>query len=65
MDRNWSKTIRCLALILALVGIIWFPLAARILIGPLVIAALLAYALYPAVTFLPVRAKLGRNLLVP
>jgi predicted PurR-regulated permease PerM len=64
MDRNWSKTTRYLALISIIAGLVWLLFAARMLIGPLVIAALLAYALYPAVTFLTTRAKLGRNLSV-
>jgi predicted PurR-regulated permease PerM len=44
--------------------LIWFLIAARGLIGPLAIAALLAYVLNPAVAFVNIRTKLPRKWVV-
>ena len=62
MSRGWSKAARYLALVIVLVGTIWLLSVARTLVAPLVIAALLAYAPYPAVTLLATHTKLGRDL---
>jgi predicted PurR-regulated permease PerM len=64
VHKRWSRTARYLALVVVLAGLTRFLLAIRALAGPLVIAALLAYALYPAVTWLETRTKLGHRLSV-
>ena len=61
MDRGWNRTTRYLVLIIVLVGVLWLLHAARMLVGPLIIAVLLAYALYPAVTLLTARTRLQHN----
>jgi predicted PurR-regulated permease PerM len=62
VNEGWSKTTRYLALIIVLMGLVWLLLAAEALIGPLVIAASLAYVLNPAVTLITNRTKLSHNL---
>jgi predicted PurR-regulated permease PerM len=62
VNEGWSRTTRCLALILVLMGLVWLLFAAEALIGPLVIAALLAYMLNPAVTLITTRTKLSHSL---
>jgi predicted PurR-regulated permease PerM len=64
MSRSWSKTTRYFVLSLSLAGMIWFLIAARGLVGPLAIAALLAYVLNPAVAFVNRRTKLPRKWVV-
>jgi predicted PurR-regulated permease PerM len=64
MSRSWSKTTRYFILSLSLAGLIWFLVAARGLVGPLAISALLAYVLNPAVAFVNMRAKLPRKWVV-
>ena len=64
MNEGWSRAARYLALILVLTGLVWLLFAVRALIGPLVIAALLAYMLNPAVTLITTHTKLGHNLSV-
>ncbi|MCB8945678.1 MAG: AI-2E family transporter [Ardenticatenaceae bacterium] len=64
MSRSWSKTTRYFVLTLALAGFVWFLIAARGLIGPLAIAALLAYVLNPGVAFVNTRTKLPRRWVV-
>jgi predicted PurR-regulated permease PerM len=62
VNESWSKATRYLVLIIVLMGLVWLLFAARALIGPLVIAALLAYILNPAVTLITSRTKLSHNL---
>ncbi len=64
MSQSWNKTTRYLVLILSLAGLVWFLIAARGLIGPLAIAALLAYVLNPSVVFVNTRTKLPRKWVV-
>ncbi len=64
LNEGWSRTSRYLALIIVLTGLVWLLLAVRALIGPLVIAALLAYVLNPAVTLITTRTKLSQRLSV-
>jgi predicted PurR-regulated permease PerM len=59
-NKHWSETARYAALIAVIVGLVWLLSAARALVAPLVIAALLAYALMPAVSFLSARTRLAR-----
>jgi len=61
MNKHWSETARYVALVAVLAGLVWLLSAARALVAPLVIAALLAYALMPGVTFLTTRTNLGRG----
>jgi predicted PurR-regulated permease PerM len=58
MNQGWSRTIRYLALVVALVGLVWLLFAIRALMGPLIMAALLAYVLNPAVTLIRTRTRL-------
>jgi predicted PurR-regulated permease PerM len=62
VNEGWSRATRYLALIIVLTGLVWLLFAVRALIGPLVIAALLAYVLNPAVTLITSRTKLSHNL---
>jgi predicted PurR-regulated permease PerM len=62
VNEGWSRTTRYLVLIIVLTGLTWLLFAVRALIGPLVIAALLAYVLNPAVTLITSRTKLSHNL---
>jgi predicted PurR-regulated permease PerM len=64
LNEGWRRTTRYLALIIVLTGLVWLLFAVRPLIGPLVIAALLAYMLNPAVTLITTRAKLSHLLSV-
>lgn len=64
MNGNWSRAIRYLALIAVLMGLMWLLFAARALIGPLVIAALLTYVVNPAVTLIKTRTKLRHSVSV-
>ena len=60
-QREWSKESRYLAfggLIFILVGLVWYF---RALISPVLIAALLAYVLYPVVRFLSIRTRLSHR----
>jgi predicted PurR-regulated permease PerM len=61
MDEGWSKTARYLTIVIALAGFIWALSAVKALIGPLVIAALLAYILNPAVTLSTTHTKLSHK----
>ncbi|MFQ5435071.1 MAG: AI-2E family transporter, partial [Anaerolineae bacterium] len=65
MSKIWSRTNRYYVLTLMLAVGIWFIVVARNLVGPLVIAALLAYVLNPIVTFVNVRTKLPRRWVIP
>jgi predicted PurR-regulated permease PerM len=62
MTARWSKTTRYLALIAILAALVWLLTAIRALIGPLIIAALLAYVLNPGVTLITAHTQLGRRL---
>jgi predicted PurR-regulated permease PerM len=62
VNRGWSRATRYLVLIILLMGLVWLLFAIRALIGPLVIAASLAYVLNPAVTLITNRTKLSHNL---
>jgi len=62
VNEGWNRTTRYLALIIVLTSLVWLLFTVRALIGPLVIAALLAYVLNPAVTLITSRTKLSHNL---
>lgn len=64
MSRSWSKTTRYFVLALSLAAIVWFISAANGLVGPLVIAALLAYVLNPLVNLVNNSTKLPRTWVV-
>ncbi len=65
MSRTWSRPNRYYVLTLIIAAGIWFLVVARELVGPLVVAALLAYVLNPIVTFVNVRTKLPRRWVIP
>ena len=58
---SWSTTTRYFVLILSIGALLWFLIAAHELIGPLIIAGLVAYILNPLVNNLSTRSKLSRN----
>jgi predicted PurR-regulated permease PerM len=62
VNEGWDRTTRYLALIIVLTSLVWLLFTVRALIGPLVIAALLAYVLNPTVTLITSRTKLSHNL---
>lgn len=64
MNHTWSRNTRTFALLITAAVLLALIYAARQLLGPLVIAALLAYVLNPLVTFVNRRSKLPRNLVV-
>jgi predicted PurR-regulated permease PerM len=64
MRKTWSRPARYLALIILLLLGAVFIYAIREIIGPLVIAALLAYVLQPLVAWFDERTKLSRRSLV-
>ncbi|MCP4424829.1 MAG: AI-2E family transporter [Chloroflexi bacterium] len=64
MPQQWSKTSRYFLLTLMLAGLVWFVVAAKDLIGPLVISALLAYVLNPAVKLVNEKARMPRKWVV-
>ncbi len=57
---HWSRATRYLVVIGAAAALIWLLFAARPLLGPLVIALLIAYFLAPPVNFLARRLRLPR-----
>jgi predicted PurR-regulated permease PerM len=61
---SWSTTTRYLVLILMLGLLLWFLFVARELIGPLIIATLIAFILNPLVDKISKKGKLGRNWVV-
>ena len=61
MSKSWSKTTRYIVLILLLIAVVAFIVAAKDLIVPLAISALLAWLLNPAVTLFNSRTKLKRH----
>ena len=62
MNTTWSPIIRILVIVIILVGAIWLAVVASPLLEALVISALLAYLLDPAVRLLMRRARLNRSL---
>lgn len=64
MSKSWSKTTRYFVLAITLVVLVWFLVAAKGLVGPLAIAAMLAYVLNPIVSLVNNRTKLPRNWVV-
>jgi predicted PurR-regulated permease PerM len=64
VNKGWSRVNRYLALVVVLVSLAWLLSVARALIGPLVIAALLAYVLNPVVTLIKARTRLRHNVSV-
>ena len=64
MSYKWSRNARYLALLLVLILFGALLYAARILLGPLLIAALLAYILNPLVTVVNRRSHLPRSIVV-
>ena len=64
MNHKWSTINRYFVLTSLLAAFIWFLVIARDLLGPLAIAALLAYLLDPAVSLANKRVKLPRKLVV-
>lgn len=65
MSQPWSQSARLFVLVLVILAAILLVYAMRPLIGPLVIAALLAYVLNPLVDLAQRRARLPRGLVVP
>jgi predicted PurR-regulated permease PerM len=61
MDAGWGRTTRYLVSAAVCIGLVWLLFAAGPLLGPLVIAALLAYVLKPAVTLLTTHTRLAHN----
>jgi len=61
MNEGWSRTTRYLTLIIVLIGLVLLLFAVRALVGPLVIAGLLAYVLNPVVTLVTTRTRLSHN----
>ena len=61
MNTGWSKTTRGLIFLMATVFLVWLLWTIRTMVGPLVIAALLAYLLHPVVTLLEKHTALGRR----
>ena len=64
METRWSRNARYLVLLFVIILLVWFLYLAHELIGPLLIAALLAYVLNPLVTTVNMRSKLPRNVVV-
>lgn len=60
MTKRWTRSTRYFVAILLLGGLLWLVMAARPLLNPLAISALLAYVLNPAVEFVNTRTKLQR-----
>lgn len=63
-SRSWSKTTRYFVLILVLASTIWVLSWANDLIGPLAVAAVLAYVLNPLVVFVNKRTNISRSMVV-
>jgi predicted PurR-regulated permease PerM len=63
-SQSWSTTTRTIVLLIMLAVLLWVAIAARELIGPLAIAALLAYVLSPVVKGISVRTHLSRSIVV-
>lgn len=65
MNHTWSRNTRTFVLLITAGVLLALVYAGRELLGPLIIAALLAYVLNPLVTVVNRRSKLPRNLVVP
>jgi predicted PurR-regulated permease PerM len=61
MSKSWSKTTRYFVLALSLAAILWFMVAARALLIPLAISAVLAFLLNPTVTSVNKNTRLERT----
>lgn len=61
MDTTWSNTTRVLIILLSLAGVVWLAFVATPLLETLLIAALLAYVMNPAVWWLVERTSLSRE----
>jgi predicted PurR-regulated permease PerM len=61
---SWSTSTRYFVLILSIGALLWLLVAAQELIGPLIIAGLIAFILNPFVNNLSSRSKLSRNWIV-
>ena len=61
MDTTWSNTTRILVILLSLAAAVWLAFIASPLIEAILIAALLAYLLNPAVCWLVERSTLPRS----
>lgn len=59
-SKPWSRSTRYFVAVLLLGSLLWLLMAARPLLNPLAISALLAYVLNPAVEFVNTRTKLQR-----
>jgi predicted PurR-regulated permease PerM len=57
-----SKRMPYLVLSVAVTALFWLLFAVRALIGPLIVAAVLAYVLYPAVTWVKARTRLRHGI---
>lgn len=60
-SKSWSTTTRYIVLMLMLAALLWLAIAARELLGPLAIAALLAYVLNPLVRIIATQSHLSRS----
>ncbi len=58
MSEPWNRTTRYVVLLIALGGLLWLAFAFRTLLSPLLVAALLAYLLNPAVDLLKRKTRL-------
>jgi predicted PurR-regulated permease PerM len=63
-SKSWNTTTRYIVLMLLLGALLWILIAARELIGPLAIAALIAYILNPLVNSVSEKVHLSRNWVV-
>ncbi|MBU4224499.1 MAG: AI-2E family transporter [Chloroflexi bacterium] len=64
MRREWSLSTRYFVLTFVLIALILFFWGIREILGPLVMAGLVAYILNPAIDFLERRARMGHKLAV-
>ena len=64
MKREWSLSTRYFVLTFVLVTLILFFWGIREILGPLVMAGLVAYILNPAIDFLKRRVRMGHKLAV-
>lgn len=63
-SKSWSTTTRYFVLIIVLGALLWLLIAARELIGPLIIAGLVAYILNPMVNKISNESQLSRRWVV-
>ncbi len=61
MTTAWNRATRYLVLIVVLGFLLWLLISIRALLSPLLVAALLAYVLNPAVTLIKRRTRLPHN----